>query len=456
MPYECKRTYHAKIINIQIKLGSEDKAMRWMRITRSVLCGIRLKRYVAIFFLFIVPTELIADELTLAEAERLALATDFIIKQYTARSESLNKRAIADGQLDDPKIKLGIINIPVDSFDRRQEPMTQLQLGFQQSFPRGETLHFTRLRIEAIADVEQAKALDQKKKVLRSLRTSYLDLYLNTKAESILQLNRGLFIQLLGITQRQYAVGRDNQHDVLRAQLELALIDDRIAKIVGAKNIAIFELGKWIGAISAQKSLSAVFPQLMPLAKLNEMVANLIYHPLIQAEDALVNASDKNIEIAKQQYKPSWMLDLTYAERTGNNLDGSSRDDFASAMIIVDLPVFTDKRQDQRLAARKLEHLASRYARSDRLLELKRQLEKEYANWIRMGIRLELYETRVLVDAVQNSESTLKAYQNEQTDFTALMRARLTELNIQLDALNIRINKAKLQANILYYSGEAI
>lgn len=416
------------------------------------MCVTRIKKYIGLLLLFITPIELVANELTLAEAERLALNSDFIIKQYTARSESLDERATADGQLPDPKLKLGIMNMPIDGFDRSQENMTQLQFGVQQSFPRGRTLHYKRLQTEDIADVDQARALEQEKKVLRALRNSYLSLYLNIKTDSILQENRNLFTQLLDITQRQYAVGRDNQHDVLRAQLELALIDDRIAVITGEKEISLAELAKWVGDVSAQRPLPEKFPEISSPVSLDVIVSSLTSHPSIQVEDAIVNASDKNIKIAEEQYKPGWMLDLTYGERTGNNLNGSSRDDFASIMVMVELPIFTDKRQDKRLTASKLEHIATQYARSDRLLELKRQVEKEYANWIRMGQRYELYETRATVDAAQNSESTLKAYQNGQADFTTLMRARLTELNTQLDMLKIRVNQAKSEASLLYYS----
>lgn len=420
------------------------------------MCIYRFLKYFNLCLLISYSINSVANELTLAEAEQLALDTDFIVKHYHTRSKSLDERAIAEEQLPDPKLKFGIMNLPVDSFDRGQENMTQLQIGVQQSFPRGRTLHHQRLKTENFADVDQAKALEREKKVLRSLRNSYLDLYLSIKTESILQQNRSLFTQLFDITQRQYAVGRDNQHDVFRAQLELALIDDRITEIIGAKEIALAELVKWIGNDQSQRSLPETFPEITSISNLDQMVSELVYHPLIQVEDALVNASDQNIRIAEEQYKPGWMVDLTYGERTGNNLDGSSRDDFASAMVMVDLPIFTDKRQDKRLTASKLEHQASQYARSDRLIELKRQLEKEHANWVRLGQRLELYEKRAVVDAEQNSESTLKAYQNDLTDFTTLMRARLTELNTQLDMLKIRINRAKSQANLLYYSRETL
>lgn len=420
------------------------------------MCVYKLIKPIGVLILLITSTVLFANELTLLESEQIALDSDFITKEYNARSQSLKERAIADGQLPDPKVKFGIMNLPINSFDRDQENMTQLQVGLQQSFPRGRTLHYKKLQTMDIADVDEAKAFDQAKKVLRSLRNSYLDLYLNVKTESILLQNRDLFTQLFDTTQRQYAVGRDNQHDVLRAQLELALLDDRIVEIVGAKEIGLAELSRWIGREQAQRTLSQTFPEINSISSLDQMVSELPSHPLIKVEDALVKANDKNVNIAEEQYKPGWMLDFTYGERTGNNMDGSSRDNFASAMVIMDLPIFTDKRQDRRLAARKLERVASRYARSDRLLELKRQVEKEHANWLRQGKRLELYQTRAVVDAAQNSESTLKAYQNDLTDFTTLMRARLTELNTQLDMLKIRINRAKSQANLLYFSGETL
>lgn len=420
------------------------------------MCYHKFLKKIVVFIQISFSFGVIANELTLVEAERLALDADFVIKQYNTRANSLNEIAIAEEQLPDPKAKFGVMNIPVDRFSRTQEPMTQLQFGVQQAFPRGDTLHFKRLRTEDMADIDRAKALEQEKKVLRSLRNSYLNLFLNVKTELILEQNRTLFTQLLDITQRQYAVGRDNQHDVLRAQLELALIDDRIAEIVGAKEIARAELTKWIGYESAQRPQPDSFPELSSFISEKEIISNLNFHPMIQMEDAVINAKEKNIKIAEEQYKPGWMLDLTYGRRSGNNLDGSSRDDFASAMVMVDLPLFTDKRQDKRLSASKLEHQASQFARTDRLLELKRQVETEHANWIRLGKRLELYETRALVDAEQNSESTLKAYQNDLTDLTTLMRARLTELNTQLDMLKIRVDRAKSQANLLYYTRETL
>ncbi len=392
--------------------------------------------------------------LTLGEAENIAVEIDSITKQFQTSSKGLAEQSVADGQLSDPKLKLGMMNLPVNSLDRNQENMTQLQFGIQQNFPRGRTLQYKSQQTLNLAGIDVAKADNQSRKVLRSVRLSYLELYLQNHTIVILDQNRELFDQLLDITQRQYAVGRDNQHDVLRAQLELSLIDDRITEVIGARDVAIAELTKWIKEENAAKPLAPEFPELKTLPTLGMIIDALSAHPLVKVEDAVVDANEKNIKIAEEQYKPGWMFDLSYGVRSGNNMDGSSRDDFASAMILMDVPIFTDKRQDRTLAASKLQHMSARFARTDVLLELKRQAERQHALWNRLGERHELYQKRATIDASQNSESTLKAYQNDLTDFTTLMRARLTELNTQLEMLKIRVSETKSHARLLYFVGE--
>ncbi|MEQ8289024.1 MAG: TolC family protein [Gammaproteobacteria bacterium] len=404
----------------------------------------------------IVSTQLFANELTLQAAEEFALSSDLTIKKLEVTAEKYDELAVAEGQLPDPVMKFGMMNLPINSFDRSQEPMTQVQVGIQQSFPRGDTLELRQEKTGHYADIDAARARLQARNVLLSVRSNYLDVYLSQETEKLLLENRDLFSQLLEVTERQYAVGRDNQHDVLRAQLELSLVDDRLVEVQGKHAMTLAELKRWLGNSIQFDRVSDNFPFLTPIRDLQQLVQELPRHPRIQIEDAMIAVNEKDINLAEQQYKPGWMLDLTYGNRSGNNLDGSSRDDFASAMILVDLPIFTNKRQDKRLSASKLDHAASQFARSDRLLEFRQSLEKEYANWIRLGKRLELYETRAMVDAEQNSSSTLKAYQNDLTDFTTLMRARLTELNTQLDMLKIRVDRAKSQANLLYYVRETI
>lgn len=394
------------------------------------------------------------DPLSLSEAEQLALDRDPVTKGLHAGMESYQDLAVAQGQLPDPKIKLGMMNVPVDSFAIDAEPMTQLQVGVQQMFPPGQTLRYRREYTEAMADVEQARALERKLKLLREVRLSYLDLYYRSNADQILQQNRSLFSDLLNITQRQYAAGRDNQHDVLRAQLELSLMDDRIMETEQQQDVARAGLARYVPYAQASRPLPQDFPTLKTVEGKERIREELPAHPLVLIDNASIKASEKKVGEAEQQYKPGWSVDVTYGNRNGINNDGTGRPDMLSAMVMIDVPLFTGNRQDKKLSAAKKQSLVQQFKRDDQLLELSSMLETEYANWTRLKQRLELYQQRASLDAKSNAESTLKAYQSDTADFTTLMRAQLTELNTQLDTLRVRVELAKAQARLLYLTGE--
>jgi outer membrane protein TolC len=53
-----------------------------------------------------------------------------------------------------------------------------------------------------------------------------------------------------------------------------------------------------------------------------------------------------------------------------------------------------------------------------------------------------------------NAQASLNAYQSGVTEFSTLMRARITELDVRLDDLRVRVDRAKAQASLLYLAGE--
>jgi outer membrane protein TolC len=77
-----------------------------------------------------------------------------------------------------------------------------------------------------------------------------------------------------------------------------------------------------------------------------------------------------------------------------------------------------------------------------------------HANWQRLGERSALYESRLLQVSTANAQASLKAYQSGVTEFTTLMRARITDLDVRLADLRIRVDHAKAQASLLYLAGE--
>ena len=158
--------------------------------------------------------------------------------------------------------------------------------------------------------------------------------------------------------------------------------------------------------------------------------------------------------LAREAYKPEWMLGVNYGIRDGRNADGSNRADFLSAMVTVDIPLFSGKRQDRRLEARQHQLQAAKFAFDDQYRELNQMLDSSYAEWERLQERERLYKSTLLPQARQNAESALLAYQNDTADFANVMRARITELDIELKFLRISLDMYKAQAKIAYLAGD--
>ena len=145
---------------------------------------------------------------------------------------------------------------------------------------------------------------------------------------------------------------------------------------------------------------------------------------------------------------------MNYGIRNGELANGDDRPDFASAIVTLDVPLFTKKRQDKKLSASKYSLRAKENMRDDVLRNLDTMLDKSYASWMRFEERIKHYENTVLDRAEENFEAALQAYNSDLTDFSSLMRAQVMELDARLKWLKLRIDKAKAQSDLLYLMGE--
>ena len=392
--------------------------------------------------------------LSLSEAITLALSRDPLTARYRELAAGLDADAVADGQLPDPTMQVGLLNFPTDTFSRGQEPMTQVQVGVRQAFPPGDSLAIRSRQTRALSAAEQARSRVRAREVIQSVRESWIELQYWRRAEQVVRSNRTLFERLSEITSRQYAAGRHNQQDVLRAELELSALDDRLTDIRTRQDTLRAELAKWIGS-AAQGPLQSGEPTLPTVPEREVLISAHTNHPALAVEAALVRAQQDGVALAREAYKPGFSAGIAYGARSGSNPDGSSRADFASATVTIELPLFRAKRQDQRLAARQRQHAAAALSRDEKFLQLQRMLEANDSERQRLRQRLDLYHKQLVLQAARNTEASLSAYQNDRTDFTTLMRARMTELDVRLRELRLRADLAKVDARLLYLAGES-
>ena len=419
----------------------------WLHIKHAAVIGI-----VSLILISNGHAESLPQTLSMQQAVAIALKNDPILVSLQDKEQAFRESSVASGALPDPNIKFGFMNFPTDTYKSNQEPMTQTQLGISQMFPAGDSLHFKASRQLDFANAEQAKALNQQRMLIRKTRKAWLELYYWTHALKVVKENRQLFRNLVNVTESNYAAGRQRQQDVIRAELELELLADKELDILASIKKSKSKLEKLIGSEFIQQPLSDDLPTINTARNfLNPEKLNL--HPLLQITSAMVDARKNGIEIAKQSYKPNWMVDLTYGQRD-DAPNGTDRADFLSAMVKFSVPLFSGNLQDRKVAASKRRHHAALNQLEDKKRELIQMYQSNLSDYEQFSKRSERYKKVLLVKANENSDAALSSYQSDRGKFTELIRAQMTELNMQLKALRLEVNRYKSHSDLTYLVGE--
>jgi outer membrane protein TolC len=388
-------------------------------------------------------------DLSLAEAERLALEDDPMITFNKALAGASLESAIADRQLADPTLTFGLFNVPINDFELKENPTTQFRMGIKQALPRGDTLHYQSLKRSDYSKADEARAMLVSKNIVRDVRLNFLESLYQQKTLEMLTSNRRLFVRLLKNTEDNYSVGASNQQQVLQAKLALSRLD---AEINQAKNKQLASqalLSKWLPDVMSVR-LEQQLPKFSHAASLKELQARLVEHPLIAIDNATINAAGKDVSIAKEQFKPKWNVGVEYRKRFGEELNGDSRDDMMAAMVTVDMPFFTENRQDRRLAASQHKEQAAKSMRAEHLRELQQQLNRYVIDWQQLKQREELYQQYLLPDVSENKKAAISAYQNRVIPFSMLIQAYILELETQIKSWRVSVERTKAQAQLLY------
>lgn len=399
--------------------------------------------------------------LTLDNAVKLAIDNDPWLDNSRHSEKALAAESTSASALPDPKMTVAVANLPTDTFDFQQEAMTQFTVGVSQMFPRGDSLKLKEKQLSLLGSQQPYLRQDREAKVTLSVSLLWLECFKARQSIALIKKNRALFQQLVDLTHVGYssATGQTRQQDIVRAQLELTRLEDRLTAL--AQQQAMFEqqLSEWLARnmVLNSFSLPAVLPQLKlpPQITSEQQIQQLRQHAAILAVEKKIQATGTNIDLAKQKYKPEWGINASYGYRDDapdqNGMAGMERADFFSVGVTFDLPLFTSKRQDKDVEAAISKTEASKTEKQLMLRQMLASLNSARAQLKTVNQRRELYQSRLLPQMHEQAELSLSAYTNDRGSFAEVVQARIAELNAEIDALAIDVEKQKLIAQINYF-----
>lgn len=410
------------------------------------------KKCIASALLVLALPSLAAESLTLSRAVALALADDPLLLAYQQEARGLEQAATAQGALPDPQVQIGLINLPGDSFEFDQEPMTQLKVGVTQMFPAGDSRALR--EDQGLLRARQAEIMgdDYRRRLIRNVRNTWLELRYWEQSKQLLLESEKEFYRLLSVVRSLYEVGRKNQQDLVRAELELSRLQGRLLEVEAQIGSYREQLAQWLGQ-SAYLNLSSALPDWEGREEtLQSRSAEewLVQHPALLVAEQQLAVQRLDSSLAEQAYKPRWGVNLSYGYREGEDQSGVERPDFVSATVMLDIPLYAGRKQGAQVRASREREGVARYQRDDKLRSLRAEWAAELSRARQLRRSLDLYRNTILSQAKRQAELTLSAYRADASTFDEVMRASIAKLEARIGILRTDTDYF-LSLNRLFY-----
>jgi len=368
-----------------------------------------------------------------------AMARNKEIKSLEDQVESFKKEIPFAGSLDDPRLGFGVLNLPTDTFDFDQEPMTQKQIFIAQKFPWFGKLDLRSQRATLQAVRQQALLEAKRLELARKIAVAYYELGFTATGLEINARLTDIVNQLLGVAETHYATGSGLQQDVLQAQVELSkLLEERISleRMRRTLEDRINELLNRASFIAVPPPENVSYPDLQFEVEHLQQKA-LKDNPQLRVRQARIDIAAKDVELARKDYWPDMDVKLAYGQRD-EDLNGRDLPDLASGSVTLNIPLWQNKRQDSKLAAAIKSHQAAvNFYRSlaeslphkvDALATEIRDTQKNYR----------LFKDAILLQADHWASASLTAYEVGKLEFNTMISARIRLLRFELQTANFK------------------
>ncbi len=390
--------------------------------------------------------------LTLPEAEQRALSTDAGVQVLQAQSRAFAEQAVAADSWMDPTLAIGTMNLPGSDIDPFNQGMFELTL--EQMLPRGESSNIQRRKTGLQGEASGAAAANRQLSVLRDVRLAWIERWYWQQSLQRLKDDRSLFESLVSVIESMYRQGRKSQQDLLRSEVELSRLEARIISFQAGLSQSQAQLARWLGQSDTHANTSGATSSQPVINDPQPRIDNqkLLQHPRIQAADLIIRQSEQDVALAKEGYKPQWGIAFRYGREQGEMSTMSAPDsrNKLSAMVMMDIPLFTTNRQDRQLSASHYRHQASNAQRLDILRQLQGQLQTESARYEGLQLRSSLFRTQLMPQVVSQSEAALTAYQVDAGNFVDVIQAYKTRLDITLEDTRLQADTLQSKTKLLY------
>ena len=381
--------------------------------------------------------------LSFAEAREIAEQQSPRVSAQRLQIDAVESAQKAAGTLPDPKLSVGLENLPISGMDRwslTRESMTGQRLALMQEVPNQAKRAAKVASAQARVERERAALVLQRLQIRQELGLAWI-------AAQAVEQREQLLTELLAENQRlqdslpaRVAGGSAQAGDLLAAQQEALALSDRRDDLQRDRSKARAMLRRWVGPRADESLQGGTGPLIHPVAQLR---AELSSHAELALYPTMQSMARAESHEAQSESRGDWSWEIAYSRRDRR------WGDMVSFQVTFDLPWQKDRRQTPMIQAKQRELERLEAEQEDVARRHLQELDDSAAELQALDSQIERLKSTGLQLAQGRAELALSNYRAAKGDLSAVLgaraqvleaRLRLIDLQAQRDGVTTRLN----------------
>jgi outer membrane protein TolC len=324
--------------------------------------------------------------------------------------------------------------------------------GLSQTFPWLGKLELRGDVAAAAAEAERHRFEALRLKLFHEVKNAYYEYYHLWRRVAVVRENLRLVGQMEQVARTRYKAAAASHPDVIRAQVELGRLEDRLKSLQDLRRPIMAKLN---AALNQPAGTVLPWPTAIaeaPVRLTDEQMLSWLRasSPELKALDADLAAAKHRTELARREYFPDVTLGVDYVDvavPVGPMRPGDAGKDAVAVMASVNLPIWYDKLSAGVREARHRQQAAS-LARSQRANELGSTLKLVLYRFRDAERKLNLYRHTLVPKAAEAVKAAQSAFRAGKADFTDLIDAQRVLLAFELAAERALADRAQRLAEL--------
>ncbi len=322
------------------------------------------------------------------------------------------------GALPDPTFSAGFMTdfaaAPFFPTGSNQFAFRQFSLSQEFPFPGKRSLRTGIASAEADAARWNYEAT--RRRLVAEVKTAYFEYAYTVRTIDVVQRNKALLEEVIQIAEAQFSVGKAMQQDVLKAQVELSLLLERLTM-----------LDQQRASVQAQINGLLFRQPEMALGPVGEYAPVALTHDLatlralaaknsasIRRDETAITRGQQGLALANRDLRPDFGMTVSSEKRPGMAW-------MYGVDFMVQVPLYWQRKQRPMVAGAAASLEGARQMRNNTLATEQAQVTQEYLAATASRRLMDLYSDSILPQSRLTLESSLASYQVGNADFLTLL-----------------------------------